>query len=86
MERDTEKNKSKTPALRVKNVTAGRVGVNIGTPENLRPVRNSTSGTTRHTSGTVGSGGNSAVDFWQRPSLGASRWSNPSYRSRKSSP
>jgi len=44
MERDTEKNKSKTPALRVKNVTAGRVGANIGTPENLRPVRNSTSG------------------------------------------
>jgi hypothetical protein len=33
MERDTEKNKAKTPTLRVTNLTAGRLGAKSGAPE-----------------------------------------------------
>jgi hypothetical protein len=33
MEGDTEKNKAKTPTLRVTNLTAGRVGAKSGAPE-----------------------------------------------------
>ena len=33
MERDAEKNKAKTPTLRVTNLTAGRLGAKSGAPE-----------------------------------------------------